>query len=172
MSERNSRILNIITENMGGYKHEANALFQLDAKIQQKLKTISTKLIPFIIENCKEEYHNLITKYKIVESSQYGSQIIPINKDNQDTKLLNNVEKCVDRFTGLNKLLSFYEVDMKNAVLEDDQCKRKCINDSEKMSDDELIKCLSPCYEKFYTSSLQLANDFEAGLNKINLKLF
>ena len=171
MSDRNERILNIIKDNLGGYKNEANILFKLDKSIQQKLKIISGKLIPFMIQNCKEEYNKLITKFKIVESSEYGSQIIPINKDEKDMNLLNSVERCIDRYTGINKAITMYEVDTRNTIYEDDRCKRACIADSEKLNDNELTECLSNCYGNFYKDSIRLAEDFEADLNKINLKL-
>jgi hypothetical protein len=169
--DKNARVLNIIQENFGNYKEDANQLLKFDKDIQQKLRTISTKLIPFIIQNCKEEYNNLITKFKIVESSQYGSQILPLNKDEADMSLLNKVERCVDRYTGINKLITMYEIDSRNTLVNDDQCKRHCIKDSNNMTDKELMNCLSCCYETYYSESLQLAGDFESNLNKINLNL-
>jgi hypothetical protein len=171
MSDKNTRVLSIIQENMSNFKDQANLLFQLDKKIQQKLGVVSNKLIPFIQQNCKEEYSALLTKFKIVESSTYGSQIVPIDLAQKDMSLLNHVERCVDRYTGINKLITMYEIDSRNTRLEDDKCKRRCIDKSEGLNDSELTKCLTDCYEGFYRTSIQLAEDFETQLNKINLKI-
>jgi hypothetical protein len=171
-SDRNERIIKIISENLGNFKEQATIVFQLDKEIQNKLKNISNKLIPFMAQNCKEEYKNLLQNFKIVESSTYGSQIIPINKDNKENKgLLNKVERCIDRHTGLNKLITMYEVDSRNTIYEDDTCKRKCINDSSDMDDTRLTECFTKCYEKYYNDIINLSEDFEAKLNKINLSL-
>ena len=169
MSNKNERIIKIISENFQDYKDQAQTLYYLDQSVQNKLKLISQKLIPFIKKNCSDDFRQLVTKYDIIDSSESGIQFTP--KGEEDRKLVNQVERCVDRHFGLNKKIMMFEVDSKNIIAEDDNCKRNCIKFSDKMDDDTLISCLRKCYDKFYSDYIQVISNYESDLNKINLRI-
>jgi hypothetical protein len=169
MSNKNERIIKIISENFQNYKDQAQTLCYLDQSIQDKLKLISRKLIPFIKKNCNEQFRELLTKYDIIDSTESGTQFSP--KGEEDMKLVNQVERCVDKHFGLNKKIMMFELDSKNIIAEDDDCKRNCIKFSDKMDDTDLINCLRKCYDKFYSDYTQVISNYESDLNKINLRI-
>lgn len=169
MSNKNERIIKLISENFQDFQEESRTLYNLDQNIQNKLKIISQKLMPFIQKNCVEEFRDLVKKYNIVDSSETGIQFKA--KSEEDKTLVNKVERCIDRHFGLNKALAFYDIDTRNLTLEDDRCKRACIAEADKIEDKALVDCLRICYQNYYTEFIQLASNFESELNKINLKI-
>jgi hypothetical protein len=169
MSNKNDRIIKIISENFQEYKEQAQTVHYLDKTVKSMLKDISRKLIPFIQKNCVEEFNKLITKYNIIDNSESGIHFKP--KGGEDKSLENQVERCVDRHFGLNKKNMLFEVDSKNIIYEDDSCKRNCIKHSDDMDDPTLIDCLRKCYDKYYNDQIQVLSNYESDLNRIRLNI-
>lgn len=164
------RIKNIYHNVIRESKEKTDHLLMLNNQNDIILKTIASKLIPFMKLNCRTEYDDLIKYYTINYNTDEGVRFDA--KQEENMKVKNNFERCADKHFGINKLLTFHELDSDNLNYAQVGCNQKCIEEDIKHKDDQkLAECFGNCFTNYYKSSANLLNSFANELSVINNKI-
>jgi hypothetical protein len=172
LSDENlKRIKDVYFSTLEDIKNLTEELTTQQSLNSQVLKTISSKLIPYIKTHCVDEYKELTKKYIVVYDHEYGAQF-SLRDGKEQPELINNIEKCADKHFGINKLIMLTEAEAENLKSAHVYCNRQCIdNDLTFESDSKLKDCFKTCYEDYHRSYSQTLNKLSNDLSIINSKI-
>jgi hypothetical protein len=156
------------------YKPNNEELNQLNIRNENLLNTISVKLVNFTNEHCKKELNDVSKYYNVSISDKAGYKFDPKNKEDQNIHVLHNLERCIDRYTSLNKKITLYEIDFNEIIHTNKQCNRDCIktsHENKESTDSDLKECFNSCLKRYFSNSSLVMSNFFKDLSTINDKI-
>lgn len=176
-ANENDKTINILNSVLKDFEENNEELNNLNIKNENLLNTISVKLINFAQKFCLEELENIKKFYDVSISDNTGFKFESKktnneNKNNVDS--LNSLERCIDRYTGLNKTITLYEFNLNETIHKNKECNRTCIESMKEESDEagvNLKDCFNTCLKNYFGNSKALMSTFFKDLSNINNKI-
>ena len=145
--------------------------FHLKEESNKLLKVLSGFLLPLAKSKCQSELENSEKYFNLIDHDFYGIHFEKneFYKNNEkDAKIkLNEIERCIDRYTGINKKINLYEMSSKEIIYKNKICVENCEKKSHELADEILKECFLGCTDNLLENFSNLQTEYNQDLLNI-----